>query len=94
MLTSKEKKQLRGYAQTIRPLFQLGKEGITPNLIRTLNDSLEVHELIKISLLKTCPVDLDEASFDVAYLTKSEVIQKIGKTFVIYKKSKKNKYDL
>ena len=45
MLTNKEKSYLRGLAQTKRALFQIGKDGITPNMIRTVSDSLEAHEL-------------------------------------------------
>ena len=48
MLTNKEKSYLRGLAQTKRALFQIGKDGITPNMIRTVSDSLEAHELVKI----------------------------------------------
>lgn len=94
MLTNKEKSYLRGIAHTRRALFQMGKDGMTINLIKTVEDSLEAHELVKISLLKTCPVQVKEAAEEMAAATYSEVVQVIGKTFVLYRKSKKNKLEL
>ena len=51
MLTGKQKSELRGIAQTRKPLFQMGKDAISENLIKTISDSLEAHELVKVSLL-------------------------------------------
>lgn len=94
MLDSKKRKTLRALAHGRSALFQVGKDGISDNLIKTIKDSLEVHELLKISLLKTCPVNVREVAYDIASGTGSEVVYTIGRTFVIYKKSKKNKLEL
>ncbi|MGL5541323.1 MAG: ribosome assembly RNA-binding protein YhbY [Erysipelotrichaceae bacterium] len=94
MLNKKEKQFLRSQAQTLRPLFQMGKDGLTENFIATLEDSIYAHELVKINLLKTCPLSANEAAIEVARLTDSEVIQVIGRTFVVFRQSKKNKYEL
>lgn len=94
MLDKKEKQMLKSEAQKLRPLFQMGKDGLTEKFIDTLEDSIYAHELVKVALLKTCPITVNEAAIEVARLTDSEVIQIIGKTFVIYRQSPKNKYDL
>ena len=94
MLTNKEKSYLRGLAQTKRALFQIGKDGITPNMIRTVSDSLEAHELVNIALLKTCADDVRQAALDMSGATSSEIVQIIGRTFVLYRRSKKNKLEL
>ncbi|HOW38817.1 MAG TPA: YhbY family RNA-binding protein, partial [Bacillota bacterium] len=39
-LTGKQKRHLRGLAMTRRPVFQIGKDGITPALVQSLNDYL------------------------------------------------------
>ena len=62
MLTGKQKSELRGIAQTRKPLFQMGKDAISENLIKTISDSLEAHELVKVSLLKTCAMRLPSPS--------------------------------
>lgn len=94
MLTKENMKYLRALANKERALFQMGKDGISENLIMTISDSLEAHELVKISLLKTAPIDTKEAAQMVANATRSEIIQVIGHTFVLYRRSKKNKLGL
>ncbi|MEF9961855.1 MAG: ribosome assembly RNA-binding protein YhbY [Erysipelotrichaceae bacterium] len=94
MLDTKKKKQLRTIAHSKSALFQVGKEGISENLIKTIGDSLEAHELIKISLLKTCPINVREAAYDLAGNTHSEIVQIIGRTCVLYRRSKKNKLEM
>ncbi len=91
MLTGKQKRYLRSLGNTRKALFQIGKEGLSLNLIDTVKDSLEAHELVKISVLKTCSTDIKELSFDLAMNTKSEVVQIIGKTFLLYRSSKEKK---
>lgn len=90
MLTGKEKSKLRGIAQTQKALFQIGKDNVGHNMIATISDSLEAHELVKISMLKTSSVDPKEAAFDLAAGTRSEIVQIIGHTIVLYRRSKKN----
>lgn len=90
MLTGKAKQKLRGIAQTRKALFQIGKDNISENMIKTISDSLEAHELVKISLLKTCILEPREAAFDLSGATNSEIVQIIGRTIILYRRSKKN----
>lgn len=94
MLTGKQKSYLRALAQTRKALFQIGKDGISTNMIHTVSDSLEAHELVKLALLKTCAVDIRQAALDMSAATHSEIVQVIGRTFVLYRRSKKNKLGL
>lgn len=94
MLTTKQKSKLRSLAMTKRPIFQVGKEGISNNLIIGLNDALEAHELIKISVLKNCSSNINEIAFDIASNTNSEIVQIIGRNIVLYRKSKKQLIEL
>lgn len=94
MLNNKQKSELRKMAQKKRALFQIGKDAISDNLIKTIADSLEAHELLKVSLLKTCSVSVNEAAIDISAATHSEVVQIIGRTFILYRRSKKNKLGL
>lgn len=91
MLTTKQKAYLRSLAQTERPIFQVGKDSISDNLVKTVCDALRVRELIKVSILKNAPGDVKEIAFDLARLTKSELIQVIGRQVVLYKKAKEPK---
>ena len=90
MLNARDKKILRAQAQQYRSLFQIGKDGISDNLIATLDDSLRAHELVKLTLLKTAPLSTAEAAAMLAQATDSELVHSIGRTFVLYRRSKKN----
>ncbi|HAM63262.1 MAG: RNA-binding protein [Firmicutes bacterium GWF2_51_9] len=94
MLNSKQKSALRSLGQTRRALFQVGKEGMSLNLVNTVGDSLEAHELIKISVLKSCPVPVNEIALDLSSSTHSEIVQIIGKTILLYRQSEKKKIEL
>ena len=85
MLTGKQKQFLRALANSRRPLFQVGKDGVTANVINTVSDSLEAHELIKISVLKTCGEDVREVALDLSAGTRSQIVQIIGRTVILYR---------
>lgn len=91
MLTTKQKVYLRSLAQTEKPVFQVGKDAISDNLVKTVSDYLKKHELVKISVLKTCDSDLKETAFDLAMLTKSECVQIIGRQIILYRRAKEPK---
>ena len=89
MLRVKDKVKLRSMAMTLKPIYQIGKDGITTNLIDGLNKALKAHELIKISVLKNVSSPLKEIAYDITSATKSELIQIIGRNIVLYKESEK-----
>ena len=91
MLTGKQKQFLRALANSRRPLFQVGKDGVTANVINTVSDSLEAHELIKISILKTCGEDVREVALDLSAGTRSQIVQIIGRTVILYRESRDKK---
>ncbi len=93
MLTSKQRAILRKEANTLTPVFQIGKDGIDETLASGVAQCLEVRELIKIKVLETCPLTAKEAAFELAETTQSESVQVIGGKFVLYKqKDKESKY--
>lgn len=89
MLTSKQRAFLRKEAHGIDPVFQIGKEGVTPEVIKAVDEVLEKRELVKLSVLKTCEDDLRLVADKVAARSHSECVQMIGRRFVIYRAAKK-----
>lgn len=74
------------------PIFQIGKNSMTPELTKAVAEALQARELIKISVLKNCADDPRELADMMAERTKSQVVQVIGKKIVLYKEGKdKNK---
>jgi RNA-binding protein len=90
MLTGKQKRHLRSLAHHLDPIFQVGKGGVNENLIRQIEETLEVRELIKVSVLQNCDQDKDEVAQELAQGAKAELVQVIGKTIVLYKESEEN----
>lgn len=91
MLTSKQRATLRAMANDIEAIFQIGKDGITPNLTVGVDEALEKRELVKIRILETAGIDTREACDTLAGRTRSEPVQCIGRRFVLYRPSKTNK---
>ena len=84
-LTSKQRAQLRGIANTIDTIVHIGKDGIKDNLIKQANDALEARELIKCKVLENSMLTAREACGQLAKLTRSEEVQVIGTKFVLYR---------
>ncbi|MEQ3346637.1 ribosome assembly RNA-binding protein YhbY [Peptoniphilus senegalensis] len=91
MLTGKERAYLKGLAQNIDPLIQLGKDGINEGFLKQIDKLLEDHELVKIKVLQNAPVEVDEIVDEILEKTGAEFVQKIGKKLTIYRESKENK---
>lgn len=85
MLTTRQKQFLKGLAHHLNPLVQIGKEGMTSGIIDTVNAELLNHELLKVKIGNNSGLEKHSTSQDVADLTQSNLVQLIGKTFVLYK---------
>ena len=90
MLNSKQRAKLRGMANSLEPIFQVGKGGINDQLIRQVDETLEKRELIKLTALETSPQSSREAADMLSDATGADVVQVIGRKFVLYRKSKEN----
>lgn len=90
MINSKQRAYLRGLANKIQPIFQIGKNGVTPELISTIEDALEKRELIKCSILSNCLEDTSYIVSAISSRTHSDVVQIIGNKLVFYRKSSTN----
>lgn len=87
-MTSKERATWRAKANTLEPIIQIGKEGITDNLITQIDDTLDVRELIKIRVhLETAPQTPKEIAPQLAERLGADVIQVIGGVIVLYREA-------
>ena len=89
-MNTKERSKLRSIAQTIEPIGQIGKGGVSENMLKGLSDALDARELIKLTVLKNSD---DEARFladDIAAEVNAEVVFTIGHKIVLYRRSDKN----
>ena len=90
-MTSNQRPYLKRVAMTMDPMFQSGKNSLTPEFTKAVQEALEARELIKISVLQNCLDDPKELAAMIAERTRSQVVQVIGKKIVLYKEGKDDK---
>ena len=91
MLTSKQRAYLRGLANGEPAIMQVGKGGISENLVKTVSDALEARELIKMTVLENSGYTTKEAANEIADAIGADVVSVVGKKFVLYRESVNNK---
>ena len=91
MLTGKQRSYLKGLANKLDPIFQIGKNGINENFVKQVDGALETQELIKINILQNSLVEPEEAIDFLIEETGAEFVQSIGSRLVIYRESRDNK---
>ena len=88
MITGKQRAYLRGIANNMDPIFQIGKNGIEDTFLKQLEEALEARELIKITVLKNAPDYARGLANEIAESTNSDVVQVIGNKITLFRKRK------
>jgi RNA-binding protein len=85
-LTSKQRAQLRSEAHGLKPILQIGKEGVTDEVVTSALEALNNRELIKVKVLVNAPMDVREGADELAAKVEdAEVVQVIGRVFVMWR---------
>ena len=87
-MTTKQRAYLKGLAMNLDPIFQIGKNSMTPEVTKAIQEALDARELIKVSVPKNCADDPRALAEVIAERTHSQVVQVIGKKIVLYKEGK------
>ena len=87
-MTSKQRAYLMAEASTMNAIFQIGKGGVSDELLKQLAIALEARELIKVHILETALLDTKAATNEIAAALGAEPVQAIGSKFVLYKQAK------
>lgn len=91
MITSKQRAYLRSLAQDMPAIMQIGKGGISENLLKTVYDALEARELIKLSVLDNCELTPREACDMLCDILEAEGVSVVGRKIVLYRESETKK---
>lgn len=86
-MTSKQRSKLKSIAANLSPVTQIGKGGISENLLKTLSEALEAREIIKVNVLPTAEADADTMAQNAADLLGAEVVAVIGRKAIFYRPS-------
>jgi len=85
-LTGARKKHLRALAHALKPVVQVGKQGLTPSLMATLDQALASHELVKVKF-----VDLKdqkrEACAEITSQLGGEQVAILGHVAIFYRQA-------
>ncbi len=90
MLTSKQRAWLRGQANGLEPILHVGKGGISDAMMKQADDALAARELIKGKVLETAPETAREMADAIAAAVNAQVVQVIGRTFVLFRQASKD----
>ncbi len=92
-LTGRQRRFLRSRGHHLTPVAHIGHQGISEAVLRSIEDVLTAHELIKVKLGRNCPLPKKEAARTAARLTGAELVQLIGKTILLYRENKELRAD-
>ncbi len=84
-LSSSQRKHLESLASQMEPIVRIGKQGLESNIALTLNEAFNSHELIKIKVLDTAPVEVSEVVEKAIEITDAMLVRTIGRTIILYK---------
>ena len=90
MLKGKQRAYLRSIANTLKPITQIGKEGVTESFLDQLDAMLESREIVKVTILETAGLDAKETANAICNALRAEFVQAIGFKFTIYRRNNEN----
>ena len=90
MISSKQRAYLRGLANDLPAIMQIGKGGLSENLLKTFSDALEARELIKLHVLENSGESPKDLIYALAEALDAEPVAVVGKKIVLYRASEKN----
>ncbi|WP_292463121.1 YhbY family RNA-binding protein [Methanolobus sp.] len=79
--------KLKAEASSIKPILNIGKNGITDAVVEEIKKQVKAYRLVKIKMLKTTPEgeDVKEAAQKLAEVTGTTLIEVRGSTVVLYR---------
>ena len=86
-ISSKQRAQLRGLAAAEDTIIQVGKGGITDNLVESVNAALKARELVKGRVLENSMLSAREACDALCQACQAEAVQVIGTKFVLFRRN-------
>lgn len=86
-LSSRQRAHLKSVAHSLRPILQIGREGVTAAVVSTVEDAFHTRELLKVKVLESAPDDPRAVADGLAAVVEGvHVVQVIGRTLVLYRR--------
>ena len=85
-LSSKHRAYLKSLAHPLKPILQIGRDGVTDAAVGTVRDAFNTRELLKVKVLEAAPLSAREAGAELAdRIEAAHLVQVIGRTVVLYR---------
>ena len=88
MLTGKQRSYLKGLANGIDAVVFIGRDGLTANIIKEMDNYLEAPEMVKVKIQEGCELDPKETANSLMEPLGAEFVQAIGRKFTLYRRAK------
>lgn len=86
-LTTKQISHLRGLAHSLNPVVMIGNQGLTENVLKEIDASLNAHELIKVKVAGDDREARKSIYAEICDKTNATAVHHIGKQLVFYRAS-------
>src|SRR5258707_12021223 len=83
-LTNAELRKLKARAQLLEPMFKVGKAGLSEGFVKSVDEGLGYHELVKIKFVEF-KEEKKTLAPQLAEKTSSHVIMRVGNVVVLYR---------
>jgi RNA-binding protein len=87
-LTNPEIRELKARAQHLEPMFKVGKAGLSEGFVKSVDEGLALHELVKVKFVEF-KEDKKTLAPELAEKTRSRLIMRVGNVAVLYRRKAK-----
>jgi RNA-binding protein len=84
-LSGAQRKYLRGMAHYLKPVVQMGKNGLTDTVVESIDKALSDHELIKVRIAAPADGGKRELADEIAARTRSAWVGLVGFIVILYR---------
>jgi len=85
-LTPGQRAHLKSLAHPLKPIFQVGKDGVTERAVVAVREAFNTREILKVKVLDSAPTDTHATGEAlVSRLEDARLVQVIGRTLVLYR---------
>lgn len=91
-LNAKQRQFLKAEAHALNPVVMLGADGLSENVIKEIDSSIEHHELIKVKL--NAGEGRKEQAQQAADAVKAELVNVVGRVAILFRQNKASRFIL
>lgn len=84
-LTNAQIKKLKALGHALDPVVYIGKEGLSPALVKSAELAIKAHELIKVKVGQNSPLERTVAGKELGTMLEATVVQIIGRMTLLYR---------